>query len=116
MIATTNGISLRVANSWQLLTANLRDALTKAVASDADRWRYIARNEVGWLHSTDKLFGAFQRLHNAKEPEGTGIGLANVRRIVVRHGRRTWATGAPAPGTTVFVALPEPRATRESAA
>jgi PAS domain S-box-containing protein len=96
-------------NAWKYSKNNPLTIIKFAsVQKDEKTVYYISDNGVGFdMRYADKLFGAFQRLHNVSDFEGTGIGLATVQRIIRRHHGNIWADSEINKGTTFFFTLNE---------
>ncbi len=120
MVATGDGGLLKAAlenligNAWKF-TGKRPDAKIELgiIHSNGNHDYFVRDNGAGFdaAHGA-KLFGAFQRLHDASEFPGTGIGLATVQRIIHRHGGEIWAEGEPNKGATFYFTLPGESATR----
>ncbi len=104
-IALTNLIE----NAWKFTGKEARTKIEFGSTSQAEKKViFIRDNGVGFdMAYVDKLFGTFQRLHTTAEFQGTGIGLATVKRIITRHGGEIWAEGEVGCGATFYFTLPE---------
>jgi len=113
----TKGDRILIGQVWANLLSNAMKFSSKrerpvvevsAITDEKEHIYFVRDNGAGFDPRYQlKLFGVFQRLHNASEFPGTGVGLALVERIVTRHGGRVWADGKPNEGATFYFSLPK---------
>lgn len=94
-------------NSWKFTAKSIMPCIEfGALSTGRDETYFVRDNGAGFdMAYSDKLFGAFQRLHDACEYAGTGIGLATVQRVVHKHSGRIWAESTVGKGATFFFTL-----------
>jgi signal transduction histidine kinase len=96
-------------NAWKFTRKNPAARIELSASDQDGERRFCVRDNGAGFDMTyaDKLFRAFQRLHDAAEFPGTGIGLATVQRVIHRHGGRVWADGAVGRGAAFYFTLKE---------
>jgi PAS domain S-box-containing protein len=99
-------------NAWKFSgrQPQTRISFGRETGPDGQAVYAVRDNGAGFdMAYSEKLFGAFQRLHSVSEFAGTGIGLATVHRIITRHGGKVWAESAPGQGATFYFTLGQPQ-------
>ena len=123
LVAQADPVLLRTAlqnllgNAWKFTARQTHPRIEFGACEEGgERVFYVRDNGAGFdMKYADKLFAAFQRLHKPEDFEGSGIGLATVRRIILLHGGRIWAESRVGEGATFYFTLPDHAETRKDA-